>query len=321
MDWPTFRNQLDPALPIDDDTALDILRTPAVEIPELLAAASHVRAHHFGNRVNACAIVNAKSGACSEDCAFCAQSASHQTDAAVYPLLDDERLTASYRAAAKHPIQHFGIVTSGETLDPSETRRFADLARKTGEINHVQWCASLGALTPSDLNQLRRAGVRRYHHNIETAPDFFPNICSTHTFNERLETIRSARTAGLETCCGGILGMGETPDQRVAMARILSMENVDSIPLNFLVPVPGTRLEGTPPMTPLDILRTLAMFRLVCPTAEIKVCAGRLLLRDMQSMVFYAGATGIMIGDLLTIAGRDPESDLQMLRDLEVSNG
>ena len=321
MNWLKFRENLDPCASVDDETALDLLRTPAVDMPQLLAAASSVRAHHFGNRVNACAIINARSGACSEDCAFCAQSARHKTTAAVYPLLDDERLAASYRSAAKHPIQHFGIVTSGESLDPSETQRLADLARETGEINHVQWCASLGALAPSELKQLHKAGVRRYHHNIETAPDYFPNICSTHTFHERLETIRAARAAGLEVCCGGIMGMGETPAQRVAMARTLSKENVDSIPLNFLVPVPGTRLEHTPPMSPLDILRTLAMFRLVCPCAEIKVCAGRLLLRDMQSMVFYAGATGIMIGDLLTIAGRDPESDLRMLRDLEVDNG
>ncbi len=318
MDWHRLGKDLDASTPIDDETALDILGTPACQIPEMLAAASRIRLRQFGPNISACAIVNARSGACGEDCAFCAQSALHQTGAAVYPLLDDEQLAASYRKATQHPIQHFGIVTSGDALEPAETQRLAALTRATGEINHVHWCASLGSLSPAELKRLRKAGVRRYHHNIETAPDHFPKICSTHSFTERLDTVRAARSAGLEVCCGGILGMGETPAQRVAMARILSAEQVDAIPLNFLVPVPGTRLENMQPMSPLDILRTVAMFRMVCPTAEIKVCAGRLLLRDLQSMVFYAGATGIMIGDLLTVAGRDPETDLQMLRDLEV---
>lgn len=318
MDWHHFHKTTDASTPIDDDTALEILKTPAGQLPEILAAANRVRLRRFGHRISACSIVNARSGACGEDCAFCAQSARHHTETSVYPLMGDDQLAAAYRAATRYPIQHFGIVTSGEALKPDDARRLAAVTRQTGEINRVHWCASLGALAPAELRTLRESGVRRYHHNIETAPDHFPNICSTHSFTDRLRTVRAARDAGLEVCCGGILGMGETPAQRVAMARILSQEKVDAIPLNFLIPVPGTRMERMKPMAPLDILRTVAMFRLVCPDAEIKICAGRLLLRDLQSMVIYAGATGIMIGDLLTIAGRDPEADLRMLRDLEV---
>ncbi len=317
MNWQTLRNNLDAGIAIEDSTACEILKTPAGEIPEMLATATAVRRRHFGDRITACSIVNARSGACSEDCAFCAQSARHQTAAKVYPLLDDQRLAEAYRNATRHPIRHFGVVTSGDALDPEDTQRVAALANEIGEINHVHWCASLGALPAAELQRLHAAGIRRYHHNIETAPDHFDKICSTHTFEERLQTIRAARAAGMEICCGGILGMGESPEQRVAMARILANESVDAIPLNFLVPVPGTRLEATPPMAPLDILRAVAMFRMLCPTAEIKVCAGRLLLRDLQSMVFYAGATGIMVGDLLTIAGRDPLDDRRMLQDLE----
>lgn len=318
MDWQALRTACDNSSPIDDNTALAVLKIPAGQIPELLAVATAVRRRHFGDRIITCSIVNARSGACGEDCAFCAQSARHRTGAAVYPLIGDQNLADAYRKATRLPINHFGVVTSGGALDADDTRRIAEVAATVGEVNGVHWCASLGALTPAALSRLRAAGIRRYHHNIETAPDHFAGICSTHTFTERLETVRAAREAGLETCCGGILGMGETLEQRVAMARILATEKVDAIPLNFLVPLPGTRLESMPPMQPLDILRSIAMFRLVCPKAEIKVCAGRLLLRDLQSMVFYAGATGIMVGDLLTVAGRDPETDLCMLRDLEV---
>ncbi len=321
VDWRALRDDLEQGATIDDDTALAVLHTPPGEIPELLAVATWVRRRHFGDRVTACSIVNARSGACGEDCAFCAQSAAHQTGTAVYPLLDNDRLVAAYRDAVRHPISHFGVVTSGGALGAADVQRVAAAAVAAGEEKGVHWCASLGALPPERLRQLAASGVRRYHHNIETAPNYFPAICSTHTFAERLQTVRAARAAGLEVCCGGILGMGETLPDRVSMARLLAEEKVDSIPLNFLMPIAGTRLEALAPMPPLEILRAVAMFRLVCPPAEIKVCAGRLLLRDLQALVFYAGATGIMIGDLLTVAGRNPQDDRRMLQDLEVLDG
>lgn len=306
--------------PISRDNAMAILRAGPDDMPEILARAAAVRRDRWGNRVSLCAITNAKSGACPEDCRFCAQSATHSTKTDVYPLHSADRIREAYDRAAELPISHFGVVTSGESLDDQgvETvcRAIHDHARPG-----KKWCASLGSLTHEQLSALKVAGLERFHHNLETAESFFPEICSTHTFTDRLGALRRASEAGLETCAGGILGMGESPEQRVELAMTLHDEHVDSIPLNFHVPIPGTPLANIETMQPLEILRTLAMFRMTCPEAEIKVCAGRSHLRDLQSMIFHAGATGMMVGPLLTIAGRNVEDDLQMLRDLEMDFG
>lgn len=223
----------------------------------------------------------------------------------------------AYTNACALPITHFGLVTSGEALTDAGIRQVCDAIRTQG-IPEVAWCASLGSLSRDQLAQLKSAGLRRFHHNLETAPSFFPQICDTHSFEHRVRTLRAVKDAGLEICSGGILGMGESLEQRVEFALTLQQENVDSIPLNFLIPVPGTRLENREPMQPLDMLRSIIMFRLVHPRAELKVCAGRTHMRDLQSMIFYAGATGMMIGPLLTVAGREVDQDLQMLKDLEL---
>lgn len=161
--------------------------------------------------------------------------------------------------------------------------------------------------------------MRRFHHNLECAESFFPQVCSTHSYRLRIDTIRAAREAGLEVCSGGILGLGESLEQRVEFALCLAREAVDSIPLNFLDPIPGTRLESVPPVRPLEMVRAIAMFRMTNPGAEVKVCGGRPHMRDLQSMIFYAGATGMMIGPMLTVAGRDVRQDVRMLEDLEMS--
>ena len=228
-----------------------------------------------------------------------------------------DSITAAYERAASLPIRHFGVVTSGEALSESDLEQVC-AAAQARQLPGKYWCASLGALNARLLRRLKAAGFVRYHHNLETAESHFANICTTHSYASRLATIRAAREAGLQTCCGGIFGMGESLHQRVEFARTLAREGVESIPLNFLIAIPGTRLEKLPPLVPLDILRTVAMVRLTNPSAEIRVCAGRMLLRDLQSLVFYAGATGIMIGSLLTVAGRDIEADTRMLKDLEL---
>lgn len=305
--------------PISWPTALAILRCSQHEWPAVMAAATAVRRRHFGDRVIMCSILNARSGACTEDCKFCAQSAHHHTGIETYSLLSAGEMISAYEAAARLPITHFGVVTSGDSLDDTglaEVCSAATRLRKEG----VEWCASLGSLSLPQLQRLKAAGLKRFHHNLETAESFFPEICTTHTYADRLATLHNARAAGLELCSGGILGLGETDEQRVEFAFTLQKEKVDSIPLNFLVPIKGTRLENMAPMRPLDILRAVAMFRMVNPTAEIKVCAGRIHLRDLQSMIFFAGATGIMVGNLLTVAGRDANLDLQMLKDLELDN-
>ena len=304
--------------PISCATALAILGASAGDMPDIMAAANRVRRRYFGDTLHNCSIINAKSGACGEDCAFCAQSAHHRTTAEVYALKKSPAIVAARNAAAGWPVNRFGIVTSGASLSRPDLARIIALVRQH-RAGHPAWCGSLGDLGIADLKALKTAGLKRYHHNIETAPSFFAKICSTHSFDERIATIRRAKMAGLQVCCGGILGMGETNRERVVMALTLAREKVDSIPLNFLVAVPGTRMAGSPPLEPLMILKIIAMFRLTNPKVEIKVAAGRMHLRDLQSMIFFAGATGIMIGNLLTVAGRDVNQDIRMLKDLGFS--
>ena len=304
-------------VPVTEDVAQAIVQADAADMPVILAAADAVRRRRFGNTVHLCSILNAKSGTCGEDCAFCAQSAHHCTDAATFAMRSPSQILAAYEESSSLPIGHFGVVTSGGALSGRDFETICEAVRtKSRESTH--WCASLGCLDREQLATLKKNGLRRFHHNLETAESFFPSICTTHTYAERLETVRAVKDVGMELCCGGIMGLGESLEQRVEFAFALQCERVDAIPLNFLVSIPGTRLEDCPAMKPWDILRAIAMVRLVNPTVEVKICAGRLLLRDLQSMIFHAGATGMMVGPLLTVAGRDVDSDLQMLEDLEM---
>jgi len=301
------------------DLAHAVLGCGAGELPEVMAAANALRRRCFGDRVHLCSIVNAKCGSCSEDCAFCAQAACHDAPVETFGLLGKDDIEAAYEASGELPVGHFGVVTSGGTLTASGVERVCEAIRGK-RIDGLNWCASLGCLDRGQLRALKEAGLKRFHHNLETAESFFPQICTTHTYADRMATVRAVKEVGLDLCCGGILGLGESLEQRAEFAFTLASEEVDAIPLNFLIPIEGTKLARRQPMKPLDILRSIAMFRLVNPRAEIKVCAGRLLLRDLQSMIFQAGATGMMIGPLLTVAGRDVDSDLQMLRDLELEH-
>jgi len=302
---------------LSDDDALLILQVGAEHVPQVFAAANALRVRHFGNRVRLCSILNARSGACAEDCKFCAQSARHNADIESKTLCSQTDMVDAYEQGAELPITHFGVVTSGCQLTDEGVDRVCAAIRE-GKVSPVHWCASLGCLTKEQLARLKDAGLKRFHHNLETAKSFFPQVCTTHPYEQRLETVRNAKAVGLEVCCGGLFGLGESAEQRVEFAMTVAAEGINSIPLNFLVPIPGTPLGDREPMRPLDILKTVAMFRLTNPEAEIKVCAGRVHLCDLQSMIFHAGATGMMIGPLLTIAGRDVDDDLQMLRDLEV---
>lgn len=312
-----LRQSIDTGLPLDGTAALEVLRTPSAELPEILAAANAMRLRHFGPRIALCSIVNAKSGRCSEDCRYCAQSVHYQTAVEVYPLLEQEELLGAYDDAAKLPICNFSPVTSGCSLDDAGIDRLCETLRQRPN-GRIRWCASLGRLSTAQLLRLKEAGLTRYHHNIETARSFYPSICSTHDFDSRLETLTAAKAAGLEVCSGGLLGMGESLEQRVEFALQLAALQVDEIPLNFLVPIPGTPLAGRPPTPPVEILKTIAMLRLTNPTAGLRLAAGRTHLGSLQSMIFYAGCSAMMIGKMLTVAGGKVEDDLAMLRGLEV---
>ena len=282
---------------------------------DLLHSANRVRQHFRGNEVRLCSIINARSGACSEDCTFCAQSARHKTGVAVYPLAGTEKIVAAGKACAEAGAFCFGIVTSGR--GPGVERDLESIRGAIAQLKGVESCASLGTLTPQMAAALKAAGLRRYNHNLETARSFFPSICTTHTYDDRVATVRVAKAAGLQACCGGIFGLGEGWQHRIEMALDLRELDADTIPINFLNPIPGTKLESRLPLPPMEALRIIALYRFLLPEKDIKTSGGReRCLGDLQSWMFYAGANGTLIGNYLTTVGRPAEQDLQMIRAL-----
>ncbi|HSB35148.1 MAG TPA: biotin synthase BioB, partial [Nitrospirota bacterium] len=298
-------------------TASALSTVEGADLWDLFAAASRVRERFRGDLVDVCSIVNAKSGACTEDCSYCAQSVHHATDAPVYPLISVESVEAAALSARENGAKRFCIVTSGrgvEGRDDLET-----IARGIRRVKDagLSSCATLGTLSRDQLAYLKDAGLDRYHHNIETSRKYFPRICSTHTFEDRIEVLVRAKSLGLDLCSGGILGMGEAMKDRIDMAFSLREIGADSVPINFLMPIAGTPLERIPPVEPLEALKSLALFRLILPEKEIRVCGGRgTALRSLHPLIFAAGADGFMIGNYLTQSGLDPREDLKMILDL-----
>jgi biotin synthase len=284
----------------------------------LLQETSRMRESHFGRRVSLCVIINAKSGLCSEDCAFCSQSARSQTEISTYPLLPREKLVEAAQAAAEAGASRFSLVTSGRGITAAREKE-AILAAVAAirEAVDIKVCASLGIVERDFLGELRAAGVERFHHNLEAASSFFPEICTTHTFSERVATVEAARDAGLEVCVGGILGLGESLAQRWELAQAIKELDPDAIPLNFLHPLPGTRLAHRQKLPPLEALKIIAAFRLTFPDKTIIICGGRIpTLRSLMPLIFAAGANALMTGDYLTTKGRLPEDDRLMLEDM-----
>jgi biotin synthase len=284
----------------------------------LYKAADELRRRHFGSKVELCWIINAKSGDCGQDCAFCSQSARHKTDIPRYPLVSADDMVESSRKAAKAGAYGFGIVTSGDCISTTkELDTICEAVERIKKEGLVNPDASLGRLTPYMARQLKAAGLVRYHHNLETSEGFFPKICTTHSYDDRVNTVRIAKEAGLEVCCGGLFGIGETVSDRIDLAFMLKELDVDSVPLNFLIPIAGTPLEDATPLTANEILMTIAVFRIVLPDKQIKVCAGReISLRERQRQIFQAGASGMMVGGYLTQGGNSPREDLKMLDEL-----
>lgn len=306
---------------IDEAEALELCRLSGPQMFPLFAAASRIKSHFVGDQVHLCSIINAKSGRCPENCSFCAQSAHHATNAPVYPLVDEERMVACAHDAERNGSSCYGIITSGTGIAKGEElERICRAVRRIKEETSISPSCSLGIIDLATAIALRSAGVDMYHHNLETARSFFPDVCSTHDYEDDVATVAVAKKAGMKVCCGGIFGLGEMPEQRVELAMTLRDLDVDSVPLNFLNPIEGTRLEGASNITPLQCLATIALFRLILPTKKITICGGREKnLRDLQSWIFFAGASGTMIGNYLTTTGRPAEQDWQMLKDLELT--
>jgi len=288
------------------------------DIMLLLARANLIREHFHGSRIDLCAIINAKSGKCTEDCSFCAQSGHHRAAAAAYPLMGKAKITAAAKKARDSGVHRSSIVTSGKGISGKEAfKRLCDTVHDLSCLDGLLPCASLGILTKTQFAGLRLAGPKRYHHNLEAAKSVFPAVYTTHTYDDRVQTVRMAREAGLELCCGGIMGLGETPLQRLELALALRELDVASVPLNFLSPIAGTPLAKQPLMPPLEILKTIALFRCILPDRELRICGGREVnLRSLQPFIYIAGANGVMVGNYLTTKGRDFRTDTQELKDL-----
>ncbi|NJD56631.1 MAG: biotin synthase BioB [Nitrospirae bacterium] len=283
---------------------------------ELLPAANRIRRHFRGNRVDLCAIVNAKSGKCSEDCAYCAQSAKSTAEITSYALLGKKTVLQKAEDAGNNGAKRFCIVTSGRRISEKELPRIADMVSSVRSLGLLP-CATLGLLSEQDLKLLKNAGLERYHNNLETSERFFPAICTTHSYREKVRTIRAAVSAGLSVCSGGIFGLGETWQDRIDMAFALADLGPDSIPVNFLSPVTGTKLGRNKPLPPLEALKIISIYRFILPDRQIRVCGGRLqTLGEMNAFIFLAGADGLLVGNYLTTLGRGYAEDLDLIRNL-----
>jgi biotin synthase len=286
-------------------------------VMRLLAGANRIRDRFVGNSVDLCSILNAKSGMCFEDCAFCAQSRQYNTGCKSYPLVSVSEMVSAAEKAHSIGANEFCIVTSGCTISNAELELICHAVREIKENVGIDVDCSLGRLERAQAGMLKEVGIRRYNHNIETARTFFGNICTTHAFDDRLRTVNIIKEGGIENCCGGVIGMGESKRCRIEMALMLRELGVSCVPINILNPRKGTPLEKVPPLPPLEILTTIAIFRMILPGATIKVAGGREVnLRDLQSLALLAGVNGMIIGGYLTTSGREPERDIQMIRDL-----
>ncbi|TWU24592.1 biotin synthase BioB [Bythopirellula polymerisocia] len=302
--------------------AADVLACPDEEVLDLLHGAFRVRQHYFGKTVQLYFLMNAKSGLCPEDCSYCSQSKVSEAEIPRYNLLNREQILAGAQAAAERGAKTYCIVISARGPNEREMAAVEELIPAIKQHYKLDVCACLGLLTSEQAERLKACGVDRVNHNLNTGSEYYGEICSTHTYQDRIETLQAVRKAGMELCSGGIIGMGEAPRDVVDMALELRALGVESIPVNFLNPIEGTPLAGQTELTPNYCLKVLAMFRLVNPDREIRIAGGReLRLRSLQPLGLYA-ANSIFVGDYLTTKGQLPEADYAMIRDLgfEVTN-
>ncbi len=297
-------------------SARDIQKAP---LAQLFQEATRLRKNSFGRHVEFCAIINVKSGLCPMDCRFCAQSKHYDTAVAAYPLLEIETLQRETRSRWDQGIHRVGWVASGSAVNNVDVERIVEAAAPLALASEGKLCASLGQLNKESLGKLLAAGFSRYHHNLETSERFYPQICSTQRWSDRRKTIERAKEIGLEVCSGGLFGLGETWQDRIELAEALRQLDVDSVPINFFCPVPGTPL-GTRwgrqnPLSTEEALRIIALFRILLPTTSLRICGGRpTTLGERWPELFDAGAEALMTGDYLTTPGFSVASDFETLR-------
>lgn len=292
-------------------------RIDKVDIYRLIEEANRLRQQYKGKKIELCAIINAKSGLCSEDCIFCAQSSRFKTNAPIYPLVEKDEIIEKALEAKKYGVKRFSLVISGRKPSKEELKKLGDYIEEIKKTK-LHTCASLGLLGYDEIAYLKEKGLERLHCNIETSENFFNKICTTHKFSDKVKTLEYAKKMGLSICSGGVFGMGESWTDRVEMAKFLRGFEVDSIPINFLTPIPGTPLGDRKPLKPMEALRIISLFRLILPEKDIRICGGRPLLKDFSSWIFLAGANALMTGNYLTTYGRHYSDDLFFIKNHEL---
>ncbi len=283
---------------------------------ELLALANELRIHFSGNDFDTCSIVNARCGSCSEDCKWCSQSKFYHTTVTSFPLISPSEALDAALSNQRQGVRRFSLVTSGRRVTMNEMPAVKDIYNLLKKECTMELCASMGLLGERELQELWDCGVRRYHCNIESSPSHFASLCTTHSMEEKLSTIRAARAIGMEVCSGGIIGMGETMRDRIEMALLLRREGVRSIPINHLNPIAGTPLEGSEPLSDDEILRSFAMFRIMNPDARIRFAGGRKLFSHIEREALNGGVDAAIVGDMLTTIGAAIEQDMKMFNEL-----
>ena len=290
----------------------ELLRLYNLDLEELL----NISSMYVKNDVEFCSLINARNGKCSQNCKYCAQSSHYNTDIDSFPLVDKEDVKKSALDALKNKVSRFAIVTSGKTPDESDFDKMLEMIEEINNVKGLKSCASIGILNEEQAQKLAAAGLKRFHHNINTAESYYPEVCTTHTFEERINTCRLVKKYGMELCCGVILGMGESIEQRIEMAMTLSDIQPESIPINILMPIAKTPFENY--LDKIDeehILRTLAIFKIANPTSILRFCGGRMRLSiENQEKALKCCVEGLMVGNYLTTIGQEPQQDIEMVK-------
>ena len=299
---------------ISFDDALNIACN--VESAKLYQEADKLRRAIHKNKLAICSIINAKAGKCSEDCKFCAQSAHYDVEVASYDLVDPVEAVKLAKESEQSGVQRFSLVTAGKEVSEQHLAEFKEIYKKLQENTQLSFCASMGFLTAEKAIKLKEMGVSRYHCNLETCRSFFPNVCTSHTWDEKVATIKIAQDAGLEVCSGGLIGLGESLEQRLELAFELRELGILSVPLNILNPIKNTPFENLNPLSVAEVLTSVAMFRFILPNAVIRLAGGRNLLGEEQGKCFTSGANGSIVGNYLTTLGNSLEEDIKMFKEL-----